>query len=143
MLISIPTIQIPTYWEMIKFAAVKAAKIEEKDISSYSLGLLYSIMKEDIQCLLSYGDDQKINRMLLIYFEQDILLEAKILWIHTLYSFVPADDQAFNNDAKILFDYCQKKECSYIKMTTSNKRVMQVASAFNFTEVSKNYSLKL
>ena len=58
MIIKVPLNQIKEYWEVIKYSAIQADAVADEHVGLYSLDLLYDLLNEKAQCLISFEDNR-------------------------------------------------------------------------------------
>lgn len=143
MLIKLQPTQIQHYWESIKFSAIKADMIEEKDILPYSVQLLLDLLNGNVQCIMAINEKNEIKQILLIEFIYNEIYKKKYMVFKTLYSFTHNTDQDWVESADKVYRYAKKEKCNAILMTSANPLAIKVAEICNMKEQSKNYILNL
>jgi len=143
MVIKLLATQIPKYWEVIKFASVKADLIADKDIQSYSIQLLFDLLNEKITCVLVLNDKREVIRILLMAFVFDKITKERKLSFKLGYSFVHATPDQWLEETTQVYTFAKKENCSSIIMATGNPVLKNLAKQYGFTEASINYVIKL
>jgi len=143
MIIKVPLNQIKEYWEVIKYSAIQADAVADEHVGLYSLDLLYDLLNEKAQCLISFEDNRKINRVLIISFLVDEIRNKKTMFFRTLYSFHRGSSEQWQSESLNIYAYAKKLNCHDIQMTTSNPEIIQLAKRYGFSSESNNYRLIL
>lgn len=143
MLLRIRPIQVKDYWEQIKFAAVKADMVSEGDMLEYCTNLLLDLLNDKVQCIISVGDDRKVNRILLITVMYNEVRKIKIFVLKCLYSFKPSDLNGWLEEFEMVKKYAKKMDCQCIDMTTPSPVVSKLAERVGLERVSSRYSISI
>ena len=141
MIIKIPTIQIEKFWEVIKFASIKADGIKEENISSYSINLLYDLLNEKSLCLISFNKEMAVQRILIVSFVFSKETNAKGMFFNILYGFETGTAEEWAEESQQIYNFAKKENCSFISMTTNNPQVKILAERYGFGIVSENYQI--
>jgi hypothetical protein len=142
MIVKLASTQIKDHWESIKFSAVKADMVQEKDVPDYSLNLLLDLLNAKAQCIMSI-EDGKILRILIISFMYDVISKKKSMVFRTMYSFTLGTEESWVRESTAVYQYAKKMNCTEICMTTMNPRIVQLAERYGMSEISKNYSVNI
>ncbi len=143
MLIKLLPNQIPKNWELIKYAAVTADEVEEKDIGAYSIDLLFRLLNSKALCILSVSKERKVQRVLIVSFEYNTVTRTKSLFFNTLYGILPVEKAEWLEETAQICDFAKKEGCAKILHTTKNSVIMDYAEKYGFSECSKNYSIEI
>lgn len=142
MIVKLLPTQIKDHWESIKFSAVKADLVKDKDVPEYSVNLLLDLLNDKAQCIMSV-EDGKIQRILIVSFMYDIVRKTKSMVFRTMYSFTLASPEQWVEESTAVYQYAKKMNCNEICMTTANHRIEQLAESYGMGVRSKNYSIIL
>lgn len=143
MLIRLQSVQIPNYWEQIKFSACKADQVKDEDISEYSVKLLLDLLNDKVQCVISNGKDRKIHRIYIIAIIMDSVTNDRTLVLKTVYGFVKSGPGTWKYETDQILEYARKMECKKISLTTYNNAVVKLANMYGMEETSKNFTMVL
>ena len=143
MILKIPALQIPQYWELIKFAGVKAEGIKDKNIRTYAIDLLFNLLDGTDQVILSFNEDKSLNRVLIYSFYLDPILDEKVMFFKALYSFNHASDDNWQEESLLIYAFAKKEECKVIKMQLRNANLIKIVKDIGGIEDSVNYSINL
>lgn len=142
MIVKLTARQIPYYWNIIKFSAIKGDGVQEKDIYEYSKYLLVNLLNGKFQCFIA-SNEEKITKLLITAITYDDILNEKIFILKTLYSFEVDNIESWIEDGRKVYEYAKELECDEIRFTTRNKRIMEITEAQGFALDSYNYTMKL
>ncbi len=138
MLIKIQAIQVPKFWEVIKFSAVKTDGIEEEYQRVYCLTLLQDLLSGKKNCVIAIDND-KIVFVALFSLNVHPMTQIKYLLIGNVYAFEHQSDanwiEIFDDSIKI----AKSVDCKVIAVNTTNPRVITLAKRFNFKLFSSKY----
>jgi len=144
MIIKVPINQINEYWEVIKYAATKADMVKTEDVAAYNLELLFNLLNNKAQCLISFESfDRKINRVLIISFLQNKINGNKTMFFRTLYGFNTGSAEQWQKESMKIYQYAKQQGCQNIEMSTMNPAIIKLAEEYGFNEMSKNYQITL
>jgi hypothetical protein len=143
MIIRILPNQVPRLWEAIKFAAVKANRIEEKDLPFYLNKLLADLLNDKAQCFVRIGEDRQLQAIIITKIIVDMLSGSKGLSINCLYSFESVPNEVWITTMKSLFEFAKASECKIISAYSSNERVFDLVSLVGFTERFRCFSMEV
>jgi len=138
MLIQILPIQIPKFWEVVKFAAINSDNIEEKDQEVYSLNLLQNLLSGKKHCYITQKEKQ-IFFVIIIEFRFDPMIEKNFIYFNNLYSF---SAQGFLFWKTILTDLdliAKNNSCDKFIGEVNNLKMQEILSNFNIPWVSKKF----
>lgn len=143
MIIRLQANQIPHYWEVIKFCAVKADNVKSENVKEYCQELFLGLLNGRYECLISTYDNKNIARLMISYAFYDHVIQEKVYVFKTLFGFTPVGDDTWSEESKKIYDYVRRIGCTRIKFTTGNKRVKQLADQYGFKVESVNYAIDL
>lgn len=139
MLIQIHPIQIPKFWEAIKFSAVKSDAIQEEHLNYYCINLLQDLLSGKKACLVE--QDENLNVVFVVLFSINIepLTGVKYFFVANIYSFqnhgLDAWKELFNDAHKI----ARQAGCAAFAVNTSNPRAIEVAGFLGFELFTSKY----
>lgn len=143
MILKIPAIQIPLYWELIKYASIKAEGVKKEHVKSYVIELLFNLLDGTDQVLLSFNPDKSLNRVLIYSFYLDPMTREKVMFFKTLYSFNHASRENWEQESLLVYEFAKSEGCQVIKMQIRNPKIIQITEEYGGVEDSRNYSIKL
>jgi len=143
MILKIPALQIPNYWELIKFAGVKADGIADKDISRYAIELLLKLLDGTYGALLSFNKDKSLNRVLIYEFYQDKITDEKVVQFKIMYSFNHASKENWDEESVLVYEFAKTNNCDLVRATIRSDQLMDITDQLGGTVESKNYYIKL
>lgn len=142
MLVLLQCIQIPLYWDIIKFAAIKANLVESSNIGNYSINLLAKLLSGKSQCLLSIRSG-RITKVTIIEIFYDEILDSNFMTIDSIYGFSKQSLEVWKKESEQLYAYAKDRKCKSVKATTNNPLVIDLANKHGMIEESRNYIIKL
>ncbi len=134
MLIKLLPNQIPMLWNQIKFAAVNADRINEKDRESYLVRLLYSLLGNKAQCFIRLDESRILQAVIITRLMVDEMTGDNSLLVQCLYSFQGVPDSAWSDDLDAIKIFALKNRCKKIISYSNNKRVFDLANQLGFEE---------
>lgn len=143
MIIRLRPTQINPYWEIIKFAAITSNNVEEKNISKFSINLLLDLLNNKVHCLVSVNDERKIDKILLVSFMYNEIMDEKYMKFQAFYAFITTPPEEWKVYGSKILEYAKKEKCNSIYMTTKSPKIIELVERFGLTESSKNYSIDL
>lgn len=143
MIIRILPVQIPKFWETIKFAYVQADELNKEDMPSYFNELLHALLSDKAQCFLSLDDDRTILRVLITRIMTDKITSEKYLFLQCLYSFKTTSEEEWKRGWIFFMDFAKVEQCSYITTNTRNEKLLERAKMFGVKEKYRRFDLKI
>lgn len=142
MLIQIQPIQIPAFWEVIKFAAIKSANIEEEYVEYYSLELLQDLLSSKKICFIAQEEDQ-ILFVVILEFRIDKMRNRKCLYFATLYSFIKQPDSVWEEVFIDFYKIASAADCKAIFGDSNNDKIEEINKKLGTLCISKKYAYYL
>ena len=143
MLIKILPDQVVQLWETIKYAAVKADEIDEKDYPKYLNELLHALLNEKAQCFVRINDKREIVTIGITRIMRNGVTGEKYLQIQSGFGFQKAEDYLWKQDWETMKDFAKKENCSYVGVMSRNPRVLNLGKLIGMTETYRIFSVKL
>lgn len=138
MLVQIHSIQIPAYWEIIKYGAVKTDEIQEADIEEYSLNLLHDLLSNKKSCFVHQVDD-KVMLMTIITFMVEDLTKKKNLHMLNLYAFSHQENDVWINALVDIVAIAKKEGCHKLVAQSNNTRIKELVRVIQANHVRNVY----
>ena len=143
MLVQLVPGQIPIFWEAIKYAAVKADGIRDKDIPTYLNQLLYSLLSNKAQCFVRLDDERKLQSIVVTRILIDQVTGSKSLNISNLYGFQSSDMDTWKDTLDILMTFAKQRKCSIVTAWSANARVWEICDNLGFEERLRSFVIDL
>lgn len=134
--------RIPQLWDAIKFVAINADGVPEKERKSYLSNLLIGLLNGKIQCFVRMDD----NRMLMAMALTKIIAESdgtKSLFIISLYSFQKVADEQWISDMAMLEDFGRQSGCKRVLTNSVGERAFYLDQTVGFTELYRCFAKEL
>jgi hypothetical protein len=135
--------QIPSFWEAIKYAAVKADAIRDKDIPRYLNQLLYALLSDKAQCFIRLSDDRKLQVVVITRLIADQVTGDKSLFINCIYGFQSSDIDTWRDNFSTVVSYAKQRECKMIIAWSANERVWEICDNLGFEERLRSFIVDL
>lgn len=135
--------EIPTYWEIIKYASAKAENLEQGHMASYFNRLLYTLLNRKAQCFIRLNDERMISAVCITRIIVDEVKGEKSLLVNCLYSFQKAQDDIWREYFGIMKEFARTVNCSNVVASSSNYRVWEICKMLGFEETIRTFSIDL
>lgn len=142
-MIKLISTQIPTFWEVIKYAAVRVSRVSQENLKPYLNELLLALLNDKAQCFIKLDDERMLNWLLISRIVVNKTTGEKYLYGQCIYSFKAQDVSAWEKMSSFLEKFARSESCSYISIDSSNDRVIQIAESVGYKEQYKNLTLRL
>jgi len=142
MLIQLSSIQIPSFWEVIKFGALESDEVKKEYQGAYCLTLLQDLLSGKKLCFIGKKNNN-IVIISIISFYIDSMTGVRHLYIHNVYSFSHQSKEfwleAFNDMVKV----ATKAQCKVITAESKNPRMAELANYIGVGSTIRKYSFNL
>jgi len=138
MLIQIQAVQVPKFWEVIKFAAVKSDGIEDDVMQTYCLTLLQDLLSGKKVCFVGQKEE-KISFVVIIEIKFDNLRGYNYLHFLNIYSFFPQDDKIWKEGFTDLYKIALATKSKMIVGESGNDKIDYLAHLIGINVISKKY----
>lgn len=143
MFIRITALQIPSFWDAIKFASVNAERISEGDRQRYLNNLLIDLLNDKAQCFIRFSDQKELLAVVITKLKGDELTGEMSLLIQCLYSFKGVAPDEWANDLEIVKEFAKTKKCSSIITYSGVPRVFDILNGLGFREQFRRFSMEV
>lgn len=143
MFIRITALQIPSFWDAIKFAAVNAERVAESDRQRYLNNLLVDLLNDKAQCFIRFSDQKELLAVVITKIKGDELTGEASLLIQCLYSFKGVGPEEWANDLEIVKRFAKTKNCKSIVTYSGVPRVYEILESLGFSEQFRRFSLEV
>ena len=135
--------QIPRFWEVIKFAAIKSNYIEEEFKERYLNRLLYQLLSGKAQCFIRLDKDRKLQMIGLTKIIVDDVIDDKTLFAIGLYSFEKVSNEIWLDDVEELRRFALASKCKSVSAWTVNSKVVDLLKGLGFEDRFKVLTLNI
>lgn len=136
--------QIPTFWEAIKFAALKSEAIPEENREAYLNDLLHSLLNGKSICAVRLTNEKQLWSMMILKFIVNKVTNERSLFITAVYNWGKrAELSQMLEEFSLLKEFAKREGCKYVSFESKNTRVWEVAEAVGFKESFKHYRMNL
>ena len=143
MIIKLLSIQIPKFWEIIKFTATEADEVDQQELQPYLDELLHNLLSDKAQCFVNLDEKRTLSSLLITKIMSDKKTGEKYLYLQHLYPFRFVDDSVWGEDMIFIRQFADKEKCSYISFDSRNSKTFEIGRMLGFREVSRNFSMRL
>ncbi len=143
MIIRLLSVQIPAYWEIIKFAKMRADELESDKLQPYLVSLLHDLLNEKAQCFLRLDDNREIIGVLITSLIIDKITDEKQLCLQCAFSRKNVENAEWEKDFKLIKDFAVQEKCKYIFFDSKVHRFWQIAESVGFHEHHRNYRFNM
>jgi len=142
MLVKIPAVQIPAFWEVIKFSAVNADQIAVDKIPSYSIQLLQDLLSDKKSCLIAQ-EGTKVHFVLIIDIRYDSLRDQKFLFFDNVYSFKSQDLDNWPIYLADILTIAKEAGCNALMGNTKIQSLIDIFMKYGGIHVTNQYAYYL
>jgi len=139
--IKLVSIQVPLFWEVIKFALGSVEKIGVDDSETLYNEVLASLLNDRSQCFVKYGEGEKIIGILISEIHENFVTKKRALRIRCLYSFTSGI--TFEEDFILVRRFAKTQKCEEVFFETANRKLVVVTKGMGFTEKHTTLSMNL
>lgn len=134
--------QVPIYWELIKYIAVKVDEVDGKDLQPYLNELLHALLNEKAQCFVSLDDKRIVVTIFITRLMIDKITGEKYLFIQNMYSFKATDNETREQESVFLKEFAKKEQCTYMSLRSRNKRIWELAELNGYKEKARVFEFR-
>lgn len=143
MIVKILPVQIPVFWENIKFCLAQVDDIDKDLRQSYFNTLLQSLLSDKSQCFIRLDDKRMLVALLITQHYIDQIADKNVLDIRCLYSYQKVSDNQWKDEYEFIKKFAKKLKCNSIVFSTNNKQVMHIGTFLGFVEQKKTFKFDL
>jgi hypothetical protein len=143
MILKILASQVPTFWEAIKFAALSADEVEEKNRQAYLNEILHSLLSDKAQCFVFLDDDRVLIGLMVTRVQVDKITDEKALLLQALYVWKRPDTQVWIDGFNYVKQFALSQECKSFSFSSRNPALWARAAEFGAIEKTRTFTLQL
>lgn len=143
MIIKLLSIQIPTYWEIIKFVATKAEEVDNEDLPAYLNWLLHNFLSDKAQCWVRLDEDRKIIALLITQITIDKITAKKSLHLRCIFSFRHVPFDSWQKDFDLLIQFGKQEKCDNITSASKHEKIWEIMSYLGCKETYRLFAYDL
>jgi len=137
------SVQIPMFWDAIKFACVKSDEVDEKNYSVYFNELLHALLSDKAQCFIMLDAGKILHSVAISRITTDSVLGRKELLLQCVYSMHTMSTEELMRNLKVLVDLAKKEKCDAVTFNSRNPRVWEMAKLSDCKERTRNFVYEL
>lgn len=142
MILKLLSIQIPDYWETIKYAVIKADEIEDKNIQSYLNQLLNDLLSDKAQCMVRIDSEHKeIIALMVTRFMINKITDQKYLNMQCMYAFKNVSNEEWQKDFDFIRNFAKSENCEYVNFFSRNPKIWKITETIGFKEVNREFRI--
>lgn len=134
MVIRLTPTQVPQHWDVIKYAAVHAERIREKDRPMYLTRLLHALLSGTAQCFFRINEDRELLAVEITRIMVDEITGEKSLFLNCLFSFKAVSEEQWKSDMEVIKDFAKVEDCKKITTYSTHPRVFEIVDSLGFEE---------
>lgn len=135
--------QIPSFWDSIKFAVVRAELLKPEKWDRYLNRLLYSLLSAKAQCFVRLDNDRRLQMLGLTTINVDSVNDEKTLFCYSLYSFAKAPIEVWKSDYEDLVRWAKANDCRSITTWSNNEKAISLFKAMGMSERLRMYYISI
>lgn len=143
MIVKLLATQVPTFWENIKFAVIKADGVGEEDQQQYLNELLHALLNDKAQCWVRLDDQRNLIALLITRILLDKITIRRYISLQCLYSFEAVANEVWDTDFELVVQFALSEQCSFISFSSNNGRIWEVAKRIGFKEKCRTFVFDL
>lgn len=143
MIVKILPVQIPVFWESVKFCAVTADEIDKEFRQVYLNKLLHALLSDKAQCFVRLDDKRILVALMVTRIDTNRITGKKSLQIQLLYSLKKVEGEEWDSDYIFLKNFALKQQCEFITFDTRHARIMELGRRVGFAETQRSFELDL
>jgi len=141
-MIRLSTNNIVENWDLIRFAAIKVAVIDQKFIPDYCRNLLINLLTGNSQCWFYLTENRQIVNVTITRLQTDLGGIPHLL-IDCSYGFTGSNDDQKAMWIETLLEFAENVGCDSIIAYTSNPVAVNAMKKMDMTELFKIYQRKV
>jgi len=142
MLIQLSSIQVPSFWEVIKFGALESDEVKKEYQGVYCLTLLQDLLSGKKLCFIGKKDNN-IVIIFIISFHIDSMTGVRHLYVHNIYSFNHQSKEVWLETFKDMIEVATKAQCKVMTAESKNPRMAEIADYTGVGSTIRKYSFNL
>lgn len=139
MIVRILPVQIPVFWESIKFCATQADEVDQKYRQGYLNGLLHSLLSDKSQCFIRMDESRVLKALAITSMEMNRFPGEKSLIIQVLYSLERVSDELWTRDYDFIRKFAERQQCNSMVFDTRHEQVMELGKLLGFCEYQRSF----
>lgn len=143
MIIRVLPQQIPTVWEVVKFAALRSDEVAPENFQTFCTGLLHKLMNGKMQCWLRLDESRTVLSVQLTEIQSNGPLGIKELVVLGLYSFKLIQDEDAREMHQMWTAFARTTGCQRIVAYSKAPRVWEMLQVMGWTPSHRQFTYKV
>ena len=134
MIVRLISVQVPKFWDVIKYALQQTEAITE--VPTKFNELFAALLNDKAQCFLKYseGPGGEIQGIMVTELHEDRFTKERSVKIRCLYAYKVLPRGEWEEDFKLIRGLAISEKCTRVFFDSKNPRVLQVAREVGFKE---------
>ena len=143
MIIKLLPVQVPSFWNDIKYAVEKVTELNDIGLQKYLTRLLTNLLSEKAFCLVRLDNERRLEGIFILRIARYEMTDEKALIIDCMYSLKRAPNKEYKEMVDKFYDLAKSLDCKYLTAWTENARVMELCNLVGFKETFRLYTKKV
>ena len=143
MVIRLLSLQIPQFWDIIKYALQQVERFGEGEEDERYNRILAALLNDKSQCFIMYSEDEKVKAVMVTEILEDLITSKRTLNLRCLYAFDVVATSEWTSNFGFLIDVAKAERCYKITYETNNPRVQSLGEGVGFNRKSINMEYKI
>lgn len=143
MIIKLLSVQIPKYFEVIKYAVSTVDEVDKEDLQPYLIELLHALLSDKAQCWVRLDDERTIIALLITRIRTNKITAKKSLYLQSIFSYRKVPLNIWQKDFNMLVQFAKQEGCKNITFDSRNPRIWEITTSFGCQEQYRSFAYKL
>jgi len=135
--------QIPLFWDAIKYACIKADMIKTDEYSGYFNELLQALLSDKAQCFVVLDESKILHTIAITRLIVNRTQLTKELDIQCMYSMTAMKDAEISNYFSVISDFAKQEDCKRVTFNGNNWRIWQIAEILGCVERYRSFIFEI
>ena len=135
MIVRLISLQVPRFWDVIKYALQQTEVLAIGTEANKFNEIFASLLSDKAQCFLKYGEDGGIQGVMVTEIHEDKYSKEKSVKIRSLYAYKVLPKGEWREDFELVKKLAISEKCTRVFFDSRNPRVLQVGREVGFKEV--------
>ena len=143
MIIKILSIQVPQFWEAIKYTVRAVEQIDSSNLQDVYNELLHALLNDKAQCFVSFDKDRILKGLVITRIAVDKVTGVKFIQLESLFAWDKITDEDYQEAYNLILLFAKKNDCKYVTGKSGNSRVLDIVTRLGFKEKYKVFEVRL
>lgn len=132
MVIKLLSIQIPQFWDLIKFTVQRVEGIGIDKTEAQFNNLLASLLNDRSQCFVKYSPEGEVSGLVITEIHEDYITKHRRLRVRCMYSVQITTTAEWEEGVNLIKEFARKNNCEEIFLETPHFRIMDILETLGF-----------